>query len=113
MTGIPYVNIKAHEVTLNQRDEDTLLADVVSADGFSAVDGKLSANDTVNGGIAWVHSRKQSNGIAVSTQFFYVNNALLAQYQTSAKRIEAIRSYDGDTSQAFLVPNTDMAIATN
>ena len=112
VTGIPYVTVKAYEVTLDQLDEETLLSDLVDADGFSAVDGKLGANSTVNGGIVWVHSRKQSNGTAVSTQFFYVTNALLAQYQTSAKRIEAIRSYGGETSQAFLVPNTDEAIAS-
>ena len=111
VTGIPYINFKAYEVTLNQRDEDTLLADIVSADGFSSVDGKLGASGTVNGGICWVHSRKGSNRVMVSTQSLFVNNALLAQYQTSAKRVEAIQSYGGQVSQLFLVPNTDMTIA--
>ena len=112
VTGIPYVRIKAYEVTLNQRDEDTLLADVVAADGFSSVDGKLGASGAVSGGIAWVHSRKEAGQTHVSKQSFYVNNALLAQYQTAAKRIEAILSYGGKVSQLFLVPNTDMTITT-
>ena len=112
VTGVPYVKIKAFEVTLDQLDEETLLSDLVDADGFSSVDGKLGASSTVNGGIAWVHSRKEAGLTLVSTQNFYVTNALLAQYQTAAKRIEAILSYGGKVSQLFLVPNTDMAIAT-
>ena len=83
----------------------------MSADGFSSVDGKLGASGTVNGGICWVHSRKGSNRVMVSTQSLFVNNGLLAQYQTSAKRVEAIQSYGGQVSQLFLVPNTDMTIA--
>lgn len=113
VTGIPYINFKAYEVTLNQRDEDTLLADLVPADGFSAVSGKLGASGTVNGGITWIHSRKGANRVMVSTQSFYVNNSLLAQYQTGAKRIEAIQSYGGKTTQLFLAPNTDMSIAAS
>jgi hypothetical protein len=111
VTGIPYAKIKAYEVTLNQLDEETLLSDLVPANGFSSVDGKLGASGTVIGGIAWVHSRKVSGRTLVSSQSFFVNNALLSQYQTAAKRIEAILSYGGKVSQLFLVPNTDMAIA--
>ena len=112
VTGIPYVETQAYEVTLNQMDEETLLSDLVPANGFSTVDGKLGASGAVVGGITWVHSRKGNGRTLVSTQSLFVNNALLTQYQTAAKRIEAILSYGGKVSQLFLVPNTDMVIAT-
>lgn len=111
VTGIPYVEVKALEVTLNQNDDETLLQDIVSAEGFSVVDGKLGASGAVVGGIAWVHSRKESSRCLVSTQDLVVNNALLSQYQTAAKRQEAIISYDGKLEREFLVPNTDEAIS--
>lgn len=112
VTGIPYVDFKAMEVTLNQRDEDTLLADVVSAEGFSNVDGKIGASGAINGGIAWIHSRRGANRVMVSTQNFYVNNNLIARYQTPAKRIEAIESYGGKITQDFLTPNNDDTLAS-
>lgn len=111
VTGLPYVNFNAYEVTLNQLDEDTLLADLVSSDGFSSVDGKLGASGAVTGGITWIHSRKGANRVMVSTQNFFVANTLLAQYQTAAKRTEAIISYGGKTTQDFLTPNIDDTLA--
>jgi hypothetical protein len=43
----------------------------------------------------------------VSTQRITVTNNLLDAYTTDAKRTEAIVSYGGKTSTAFLTPNLD------
>ena len=114
VTGIPYLSILSDKVTLNQQDEGTLLSDIVNATGFTTVDGKLGMNTVPNGGVAWVHSRISSDGsVLVSTQSFEVTNPLLSQYQTSAKRIEAILSYGGKTTQDYLRPGTPMAPTGN
>lgn len=115
VTGIPYVTVIAEEVTLNTADEDTLLADIVgNGYGFRTVDAKLGMSGTVNGGMAYIHSRIDGDGsVRVSTQSVFVNNALLAQYQTSNKRVEAILSYGGKTTVDFLRPNVGFMIASN
>lgn len=111
VTGIPFVRTYTDKVMLNSADEDTLLADLVSPEGFTTVDGKLGANGTINGACTWVHSRKTSDETQVSTQSLYVTNTILAQYQTTAKRTEAILSYGGKLETAYLTPNVDAAIA--
>jgi len=111
VTGIPFVEMQAYEVTLNVMDEETLLSDLVPANGFSTVDAKLGASGAVVGGIAWVHSRIENGEVKVSPQSFHVNNALLSQYQTSAKRQEAIVSYKGNLSVPFLTPDVDTPAA--
>lgn len=110
VTVIPYVRITSSKVTLNQRDLDTLLADVVPADGFSTVDGKLGASGMVNGGCAWIHSRiAPDSSVLVSSQAIYVSNALLAQYQTAAARTTAIQSYGGKLTADYLRPDVNIA----
>lgn len=112
VTGVPYVQVKSSKVTLNTRDEDTLLSDLVAADGFTTVDGKLGASSIVNGGIAWVHTRLEQGRVLVSTQTFYVNNALLVSYQSSSARIAAIQSYGGQLTRDYLRPYDPMLPGT-
>ena len=111
VSGVPYVKITALEVTLDCTDDETLLADIVDALGFTSVGGKVGASGTVNGAITWVHSRKTAGGVKVSTQRFFVTNSTLAAYQTAAKRTEAILSYGGTVTQPFLTPNVDDVVA--
>ena len=108
VTGVPYADFQAYEVTLNTMDEETLLSELVPSNGFTTVDGKLGCGGAVVGGVCYVQSRKTANRILVSSQTLFVNNALLAQYQTTVKRTEAIQSYGGKTSQLFLAPNTNI-----
>ena len=58
------------------------------------------------GAAAWVHSRETgTGGLKVSTQFFYVENAALATYQTSAALIASADSYGGiNTGSVYLQP---------
>lgn len=105
VTSIPYADVQAYQVTLNVMDEDTLLSDLVPANGFSTVDAKLGASGVVVGGIAWVHSRRDASETLVSSQELFVNNALLSQYQTQAKKEQAILSYKGNLGKDFLTPH--------
>lgn len=104
-TQVPYVKILSVELTLDRNDSETLLRDVVGAEGFSMVDNHLGASQPVEGAVTWVHSRKTQNGTKVSTQRFYVTNSILASYQSLQKRSAAIKSYGGSKPEAFLTPN--------
>ena len=114
VTGVPYVEIDAYEVTLDQTDNETLLSEF-DPDGVvfttMASSDKLGMSQTVNGGVAYVHSRKTPSGTKVSTQELLVNNTLLPNYQSDAKMLEAVKSYGGTTSDAFLTPTVDVAPA--
>ena len=59
------------------------------------------------GAAAWVHSREAGQGqLKVSTQFFYVENAALANYQTSAALMASANSYGGiNTGGVYLQPS--------
>ena len=107
VTNVPYVQIKAYEVTLDTEDHDTLLMDIVTPDAFSVVEGKLGASGTIQGGIVWIHSRKTSNGTQVSTQRIFASNTILANFQSATQRTAAIQSYNGKVSEEFLTPNVD------
>ena len=92
---------------------DELLADVVSAEAFSVVDNKVGTGAAINGGVAYVHSRKLASKVAVSTQDVVVANSILAQYQSDTARNTAILSYGGKTSSDFLTPNLDEIVAAD
>ena len=112
-TGVPHVSIDAIEVTLDAAASTTLLKDVMDISLFSVVDGMLGLSGPVNGGVAFVHSRKTPSGTKVSTQFFVVNNSYLAQYQTSEAFVAAVNSYGGLTQDEFITPNVDDIVAPN
>lgn len=109
-TQVPYITLTTQELTLNIHDEETLLSDVVSAEGFSAVDNYLGNNSTVDGSIVWIHSRLENGKTLVSTQRMYVSNSILANFMTSTMRDEAIASYNGKAQQDYLTPNIDELI---
>ena len=106
ITQVPYVEVHAYEITLAE-DDETLVLDLIDNDPtcFAVVDQKLCLNAPINGGACYVHSRKDGQKTRVSTQRFTATNDLLDAYTTEAKRTEAIISYGGKTSTAFLTPN--------
>lgn len=106
ITQVPYVEVHAYEITLAE-DDETLVLDLIDNDPtcFAVVDQKLCLNAPINGGACYVHSRKDGQKTRVSTQRFTATNDLLDAYTTEAKRTEAIISYGGKTSNAFLTPN--------
>lgn len=105
-TQIPYVITKAQEITLNTSDTETLVRDVVDAEGFSSLDGFLALDQPIDGSVAWVHSRKDADGsTTVSRQEMYATNSILPSYQNQSKMMAAVISYGGKTTQDFLTPD--------
>lgn len=105
VTSIPRATLTPNKVVLDPVDETTLWS-VSGQDGFASVGGCLGMNAVLlAGAAAWVHSREADGGLKVSTQFFYVENAALASYQTSAALIASANSYGGiNTSEVYLQP---------
>lgn len=106
-TQVPYVSIDAVEVTLDTSATTTLLKDVMDISLFNVADGCLALSGPVNGGVAFVHSRKVNGKTIVSTQFIAVSNTYLANYNTNAAFDAAIESYGGINKEDFLTPNLD------
>ena len=108
VTSIPRATLTPNKLVMDVVDE-TPLWNIVSADGFASVSGYLGMDAVLLAGAAvWVHSRETgTGGLRVSTQFFYVENAALASYQTSAALIASANSYGGiNTSEVYLQPGT-------
>ena len=106
VTSIPRATLTPNKLVMDVVDE-TPLWNIVSADGFASVSGYLGMNAVLLAGAAvWVHSRETgTGGLRVSTQFFYVENAALASYQTSAALIASANSYGGiNSSEVYLQP---------
>lgn len=108
--GVPLVTTECKEITLDQADDGTLLGDLVDANLLAVTDGKLGMGGTVNGGVAFVHSRKTVGKTRVSTQRIVVNNPIMSQYQSETAYDNAVNSYGGFNQDYFLTPNntTDM-----
>lgn len=107
LTSTPRVVIDALEITLDTSASTTLLEDVCDISLLAVTNGKLSLSSPVDGGVACVHSRKVNGKTIVSTQFFVVENSLLARYKTNAAFDSAIESYGGVNKDDFLTPNID------
>ena len=111
-TNVPYVKVQRYEITLDHEDSETLLSDI-DPDGLvfakQGSSDKLGMNQTVNGGVVYIHSRKGAGRTLVSTQRLVVANTILSRYQTDAKLTAAILSYGGKLTADFLVPNVDEA----
>jgi len=108
VTSIPRATLTPYKVVLDPVDETTLWT-VSGQEGFQSVGGFLGMDAVLlAGAAAWVHSRETGiSGLKVSTQFFYVENAALASYQTSAALIASANSYGGiNTSEVYLQPGT-------
>ena len=117
VTGIPRATITGYRVVMNTADE-TLLWSLVSPMGYSSVSGStfqvlgnvLGTSQAIQSGAGvWVHSRETDSGLKVSTQFFYVENAALVTYQSSAAQTASANSYGGvNTGEVFLQPSAGM-----
>ena len=111
VTSIPRATLTPNKVVMDVVDE-TPLWNVCGQEGFTSVQGAggyfLGMNAVLlAGAAAWVHSREAGQGqLKVSTQFFYVENAALASYQTSAALMASANSYGGiNTGGVYLQPS--------
>ena len=117
--GTPRASLTAEKVVLDTTDE-TVLYDVVTARGFTSVQGAdggqvLGMSEAlVNGGGVWVHSREKDSGsIRVSSQQMKVVSEVLGQYQTYQAMVESAKSYGGiNGSVAYLKPVTLATISS-
>lgn len=92
-TGVPYVTPNLYKVTLDAAD-DTLLRTVAPSVGFSNVSGFLGHGEDIGqGAFAWIHSRRSTEGLQVSSQQLVVNNALFLQYNNQTSQSAATRAY--------------------
>ena len=102
--GMPYVRGTQTRVNLNPTDTTTLLS-IAPSYGFSTTDGFLGHGEYVGqGAFGWVHSRRSSNRVLVSSQQLIANNALLPQYTSSVAEEEAMQSY-GVKAGIFIKPD--------
>lgn len=106
-TNTPRVVTDTFEITLDTDNDSDLLGDILDANTLSVSDGKLALGNAVNGGVAFIHSRKTVSGTIVSTQFIAVSNTILAQYQTQGAFDKAALSYGGINQEDFLTPNVE------
>ena len=119
VTLTPRARIKGYKLILD-RDSNEKLWDVVNKNGFASVSSSLSASSgqtgyflgmsiaVTNGAAAWVHSRENSDAtLKVSTQYLYVDNAILDSYMNGSAFNSSANSYGGiNTGDIFLNPNT-------
>lgn len=103
--GVPLVTTECKEITLDAADDGTLLGDLVGANFLAVIDGKLGLGGTVQGGVAFVHSRKTVGKTRVSTQRIVCNNAIMSQYTSEVAYENAVNSYGGFNQDYFLTPN--------
>ena len=109
--GVPRATMQAEKVVLDLTDQ-TRLWEVVSARGFSSVNGYLGMNAALsNAGAAWVHSRNKSDGTTlVSTQRLTVVSDILDDYQGYEAMRASAESYGGINSKAvYLNPSSSLA----
>ena len=113
VTSIPRATLTPNKVVMDVVDE-TPLWNVCGQEGFTSVQGSSGSGFMLGmnavllaGAAAWVHSREAGQGqLKVSTQFFYVENAALASYQTSAALMASANSYGGiNTGGVYLQPS--------
>ena len=106
-TGIPYCQFFAAKVVLDASNDETLTSVTGASTGFHSVDGKLghSGNDG-DCAYTWVHSRKASGKVIVSSQSLLASNSILAEYQGDAAYTLSKSSY-GSGIEAFLVPDAN------
>ena len=108
VTGTPRALISGWKVVLDVTDE-TVLWNVVSPTGFSSVDGRLGMGVAISSAAAvWVHTREGAGSdLQVSTQYLYVDSAILESYQNEAAFAASAASYGGiNTEEAFLDPRS-------
>ena len=111
VSGVPRAKISGMKVRLDPNDPQKLW-DVVDGLGFSSVqDGTtyvLGMSEAItNASAAWIHSREdETGGLKVSTQYMYVDSAVLASYQGDAAFEASADSYGGiNTKAVYLQPD--------
>lgn len=115
-TNVPYVRVLPFKMVLNSSDSNTTMTDLDPEGLVFANQGssdKLGMNQTINGGVVYIHSRKVNGETKVSTQRLVVANTILSSYQTPTAMMSAINSYGGQTTSLYLTPTDPLAPSVN
>ena len=105
--GIPYVRGTQARVNLNPTDTTPLLS-IAPSYGFSTTDGFLGHGEYVGqGAFGWVHSRRSSNRVLVSSQQLIANNAHAARRHRHCTRRKLLRQTDSQRSGNHLIQQRD------
>ena len=105
VTSLPYVVVSSAKVVLDAASDEKLVDVTGSSHGFASIDGKIghSGNDG-DCAYTWVHSRKSSGKLLVSSQSLLAANTKLAEYQGEMAYSLARTSY-GITDDVYLSPS--------
>lgn len=114
VTAVPRAKITGTKILLDANSQAKLW-DVVGNRGFNSVATatgtgyRLGMGQAINSGAAaWVHSREGNDGtLKVSSQFLYVDTAILNSYMDGSAFDTSVNSYGGiNTSEVFLDPKS-------
>lgn len=114
VTAVPRAKITGTKILLDANSQAKLW-DVVGNRGFNSVATatgtgyRLGMGQAINSGAAaWVHSREGNDGtLKVSSQFLYVDTAILNSYMDGSAFDTSVNSYGGiNTSAVFLDPKS-------
>ena len=110
VTSVPRARIQGYKLVLNvtstQKVWETVMGSGLTVHGFATVDGFLGMSQAItNGAAAWVHSRENGSNLLVSSQYLYVDSAVLEAYMNGSAFDASVASYGGiNTSAVFLDP---------
>lgn len=107
-SSLPYAKAESIEVTLQNDTEaaTTLLLEKFDISLISVVDGTIGLSGPVNGGCAFVHSRKVDGETICSPTMLAVSNTLLINFTGLTAFNRAAESYGGIARNQLLTPDT-------
>jgi hypothetical protein len=93
-SGIPYVSMKLHKIIITPQDQ-ILFRALIPQSVFQIINGRVGADATEAGGIAYILSRRVANKLHLSTQHIALTpgNTVYQEYSSEAKKKEAVESY--------------------
>lgn len=112
-THVPRAKIAGFRLVLDTTDVRPLWS-AVNQIGFATVGGYLGMGEVItNGAAAWVHTRDEGSNLLVSSQYLYVDSAILDSYMDGSAFDSSVNSYGGiNTSAVFLDPNAGRDFVT-
>ena len=118
-THVPRAKIAGFRLVLDITDLRPLWS-AVNQIGFASVSGgqdsgfMLGMSEAIaNGAAAWVHTRDEGSNLLVSSQYLYVDSAILDSYMDGSAFDSSVNSYGGiNTSAVFLDPNAGRDFVT-
>lgn len=122
-THVPRAKIAGFRLVLDTTDMRPLWS-AVNQIGFASVqEGSNGSSGSsyclgmseaiANGAAAWVHTRDEGSNLLVSSQYLYVDSAILDSYMDGSAFDSSVNSYGGiNTSAVFLDPNAGRDFVT-